>query len=312
MHDIAVYAGYLEDKDELLQCSSGGMGTALARQMLKKGGYVAGVSYSDDFKEARYEIIDSVAQLDRLTGSKYTDSQKGTIYSDVQSLLDQGKSVLFFGLPCVVAALRRFLGKEYDHLLTVELICHGPTYAEVHRQYVEYLEEKFQSRIVEFSVKRKDGAWTPGYLYAKFENGQVFQERFYHTEYGVAFSLMAKKPCYSCQFRGNNRTGDIMIGDFWGAMEEDEFWNENGVSAILVHTQKGDGFIRSTEGIKLFPSSFERVIKQNPNVVRPREILRGTAKFEKQFAQRGLFFAANHAKTIWGRVKALVKGNLHR
>lgn len=306
-HDIAVYAGYLADDAELLQCSSGGIGTALARQMLKNGGYVAGVAYSEDFKEARYEIIDSIDQLDKFKGTKYTDTTKGSVYADVKQLLDAGKPVLFVGLPCVVAALHRYLGKEYDNLLTVELICHGPTLAEVHRQYIVHLEEKYQSKIVDFSVKRKDGAWTPGYLYAKFENGQVFQERFYHTEYGYAFSVMAKKACYNCQFRGNNRTGDIMIGDFWGATEEDEFWNKKGISAILVHTQKGDDFINSTDGIKIFPSTFERVVKQNPNVVKPRSVHKQTAKFEKVFAERGLFYAVKYSKGFLRRVKAFIK-----
>ena len=203
------YAGYIFDDQPLLQCTSGGIATALSQEMIHEGGYVAGVSYKEDFSGAHYEIVHQIDQLNRFKGSKYIDVEKGTIYADVKALLDRGEAVLFFGLPCVVAALRRYLGKKYEKLIAVELICHGPTSAEVHRQYVSHLERKFQSKIVDFSVRCKDGAWLSGYLYAKFENGQVFQKSFYHTEYGYAFNVMAKNGCYTCQFRGDNRTGDI-------------------------------------------------------------------------------------------------------
>ena len=306
-HDIAAYAGYLSDDQELLQCTSGGIATALACQMIKEGGYVAGVSYNKDFSGAHYIIVHQIDQLDRFKGSKYIDVEKGTIYADVKLLLEQGEAVLFFGLPCTVAALRHYLGKEYEKLLAVELICHGPTSAEVHRQYVNHLEKKFQSKIVDFSVRRKDGAWLPGYLYAKFENGQVFQKSFYHTEYGYAFSVMAKKSCYTCKFRGDNRTGDIMLGDFRGATEQDVFWNKNGVSAILVHTLKGDTFLNRTGEIKLFETTYSRIVKENHNIIKPRRMRKETEKFQELFAQRGLFYAAKHSKTRITRIRAIIK-----
>lgn len=306
-HDMAAYAGYLKDSGELLECSSGGVATALARAVIRRGGYVAGVAYSSDFTEAVYRIVCDAEQLDALKGSKYVDANKGTVYRDVQALLEAGETVLFFGLPCVVAALRSFLGREYDGLIAVELICHGPTLPTVHRQYVDYLQEKFNSPIVDFSVKKKMDAWTPGYLYAKFENGQIFREVFYHTEYGYAFSMLAKKACYTCAFRGNNRTGDLMIGDFWGAAEGDAFWNKDGVSAILVHTEKGRELLLSAEGLQLYPTTFERIVAKNPNVIRPRRVRPETAKFEKLLAEHDLFYAAQHSKRLRTRLKAFVK-----
>ena len=154
-HDIAVYAGYLCDDKELLACASGGVATALARHMILNGGYVAGVTYSDDFMEARYEIAQSLERLDKFKGSKYIEVNKHNVYNEVKHLLDAGEAVLFFGVPCVVAALRTFLKTDYEKLIAVELICHGPTAGKVHRQYVEYLQKQYQSKIVEFSVKRK-------------------------------------------------------------------------------------------------------------------------------------------------------------
>ncbi len=311
-HDIAAYAGYLKDDRELLSCSSGGVATALSRAVIQRGGYVAGVTYSEDFSCAQYAIAHTEEALEGFKGSKYTDAEKGTIYSDVQALLEQGETVLFFGLPCVVAALRAFLKKDYDGLLAVELICHGPTDAKVHRQYVAYLQTKYQSRLVDFSVKRKKESWTPGYLYAAFENGEEFYERFYHTEYGYAFSVMAKKPCYTCRFRGDNRTGDMMIGDFWGADENDPFWNKKGVSSILVHSEKGLKWLLSTETLQLYETTVERVLEKNPNVMQPRKKRPETDKFSRLFAEHDLFYAAKHSRSLKTRLKGFVKAVLKR
>ena len=301
-HDIAAYAGYVEDSQELLSCSSGGVATALARQMLGRGGYVAGVTYTPDFKEAVYTVTNRIEELDKFKGSKYCAVKMGTVYADVKALLDAGEQVLFIGLPCGVAGLR-----DYDGLVTAELICHGPTPAKVHRQYVEHLEERFGSPLTDFSVKRKKGAWTPGYLYAAFENGAVYEKPFYHTEYGYAFATLAGKACYSCQFRGNNRTGDLMLGDFWGATEQDAFWNKEGVSSILVHTEKGKKLLLETEDLRLFDTTFQKIVAGNLNIIKPRDDRPNRAKFEQLLNSHGLFYAVEHSKSFLSRVKAKLK-----
>lgn len=306
-HDIAAYAGYVEDSQELLSCSSGGVATALARQMIRRGGYVAGVTYTPDFKEAVYAVTNRMEELEQFKGSKYCAVKMGSVYADVKALLDAHQPVLFIGLPCCVAGLRAYLKQDYDGLVTAELICHGPTPAKVHRQYVEHLEQRFDSRLTDFSVKRKKGAWTPGYLYAAFENGAVYEQPFYHTEYGYAFATLAGKACYSCQFRGNHRTGDLMLGDFWGATEQDAFWNKEGVSSILVHTEKGKQLLLDTADLRLFDTTFQKIVEGNPNIIRPRSERANRAKFEQLLESRGLFYAVPHSKSFLSRLKAKLK-----
>ncbi len=154
-HDVAVYGGYIDDDNELMQSASGGIATALAEQMIDAGGYVAGVAYSEDFYKAEYIIINDKNDLEKLKGSKYVETEKKDIYKKVQSLLMQGEKVLFIGLPCTVAAMYKFLGERVENLLTCELICHGPTLAKVHKEYISYLEQVYNSKIIEFSVRHK-------------------------------------------------------------------------------------------------------------------------------------------------------------
>ena len=306
-HDIAVYGGYLTDNARILQSTSGGIATALSEFMLQQGGYVVGVAYSDDFYKAEYVVIDNISDVHKLKGSKYIDCDKKNIYADVKKLLNAGHKVLFFGLPCVVGALYNFIGERPENLLTCELICNGPTYAQVHSDYVHFLEKKYKGKIVDFSVRYKDGAWTPGYLYAKFDNGHTFLRSFYETEYGFAFSILGKESCYHCNFKGNNRKADIMIGDFWGATETDTFWNRYGVSSIFAETEKGNAFLKSTPGIVLFETSFERAVQKNQQVIESRTQNDHRNHFKELLINKGLIYAVKHCYGWKGVLKNTVK-----
>ncbi len=305
-HDVAVYAGYLTDDAELMQCSSGGIATAMSRYVLEKkvneGGYVAGVAYSKDFYNAEYILIHDESELDKLKGSKYIECDKNNIYSEVKRLVENGENVLFFGLPCAVAALYKYIGSRPDNLLTCELICHGATSAKIHRDYVTYLENKYKSKIVDFSVRYKKKGWTPLYLHAEFANGKVFEKPFYDTEYAFGFSTWGREACYSCKFKGNNRQGDIMLGDFWGATETDEYWNKNGVSSVFAETEKGNEFLKSVPGIKLFPTTFEKAVKKNPMVIKSKTKKENRDKFSALLAEKGLMYAAKHSVGIKTRI----------
>lgn len=290
-HSISIYGGYINNNKDLLESASGGMATALSRRMIRDGGYVAGVVYSEDMYSAEYIVTNDEKDLDRLKGSKYIDANKNDIYNKVKKLLDAGEKVLFTGLPCIVGALNLMLGREYDNLITCELVCHGPTHTQVHAQYVRYLEEKYGSKVVDFSVKHKEGKWIPTYLYAKFEDGQVFKKEFADTEYGYAFTVYGKNACYKCKFKGNNRTADIMIGDFWGVSEKDRFYNELGVSVVFVHTAKGQKYLESIDELTLFETDFETAVRKNQKVIVSKKKHPEKDSFEKNFKEGGLMYA---------------------
>ncbi len=309
-HDFAAYGGYLDDDEKLLQSASGGIATALSEYMLQQGGYVVGVAYSEDFYSAEYIIVDNPSDLHKLKGSKYIECNKKNVYSDVKKLLDAGEKVLFFGLPCIVGALYSYLKSRPNNLLTCELICHGPTFPKVHSDYVAYLERKYKSKVVDFSVRHKVGAWKPLYtpptLRAKFENGKVFQKPFPETEYAIAFTLLSKEACYQCKFKGNNRQADIMLGDFWGATKTDAFWNEHGISAILAETEKGDAFLKSTPNITLFPTTFDRIVDGNPVVIRSRPRSNKRDKLAALLSEKGLMYAVKHSMDYHKRIANVV------
>lgn len=313
-HDVAVYGGFINDETKLMQSTSGGIATALSEYIIEHGGYVAGVAYSDDFYKAEYVIVHNLEDIGKLKGSKYIDCDKNNVYNEVKDLINAGKTVLFFGLPCIVAALYASLKTRPENLITCELICHGPTSAKVHSDYVKFLEKKYKSKVVDFEIRHKSDVWIPSYTYARFENGKTFKKLYHDTEYGYAFTVLGKAPCYNCKFKGNNRQGDIMLGDYWGVTESDPFWNIRGVSAVFAETDKGNDLLRSVSNIVLHRSTFENAVRKNPMVIRSRNRSGKEEVFSELLEKKGLMYAVKHTMSfktkVYKTIMAVVPSSL--
>lgn len=105
----------VQGKDKLRkESSSGGVFSILADYILSRNGYVCGAEYTENKIAVRHEIISHRSDLPRLRGSKYIQSEIGTVYKQLKEKLLTGAPVLFVGCPCQVAGLKSFLGKEYN------------------------------------------------------------------------------------------------------------------------------------------------------------------------------------------------------
>ena len=179
--------------------------------------------------------------------------------------------------------------------------------ASVHKEYIESLEKKYKSKVVDFSVRHKREAWMPPYLYARFENGKIYEKLFYETDYCYAFSVLGKEACYNCAFKGNSRQGDIMVGDFWGATKTDSFWNKYGVSSVFAETEKGNEFICATPRIKIYPTTFEKAVQKNPMVIKSKARNSDKEKFSTLLNEKGLAYAAKHTPSLKQRMRRNLK-----
>lgn len=116
----------MKHKDESTRAASrsGGIFTALSGQVLSNGGVVYGCILTDDFNAVHIRA-DSTEERNRMRGSKYIQSRLGNTFKNVKVDLDAQRSVLFSGTSCQVAGLEKYLGKEYDNLFCVDIVCHG-------------------------------------------------------------------------------------------------------------------------------------------------------------------------------------------
>ncbi|WP_024866221.1 Coenzyme F420 hydrogenase/dehydrogenase, beta subunit C-terminal domain [Butyrivibrio sp. FCS014] len=274
---LAAFAGFYKDDNLLLQSSSGGVATELSSMVIETGGVVYGATYSDDFYSAHYLRVSKKTELDRLKGSKYVFVEKKVAYGDeivpiyeaVQKDVDTGRKVLFIGLSCDVAAVKKWLEvRKVDtkELFTVELLCDGVTGERVHENYIKHIEAVHNSKIVSFSVRNKRDGWVPLYIWASFENGEEHIVPFYDTAYGYAFLNYKKRTCYECRFKKKNRYADITIGDYWGCDGRMNEYNPNGVSIIYVQTEKGLKMLDkiNSETFTLMETDAEFALRNSP------------------------------------------------
>ena len=110
--------------EEQKKSSSGGIFSVLARYVLKNNGVVYGAAFNENFK-LEHIRIDKQESLYKLMGSKYLQSNTQNTFELVKKDLNDGVNVLYVGTPCQIAGLRSYLGKDYEDLLLVDLVCHG-------------------------------------------------------------------------------------------------------------------------------------------------------------------------------------------
>ena len=225
----------------LYNSSSGGIFTFLAEHILKAGGYVVGAAYDSEFC-VHHIIIHSMDELDKIRRSKYLQSSTSDTFQKTKELLEEGNTVLYSGCPCQIAGLSRFLGRGYDRLYTVDVICHGvpsPGLFQEHLQNsfggTDQIDDvEFRSRegwASLFRVKLKDGK-----VRTLYNNNSVYMQSFLQN-------INLRSSCFQCQYSKLPRQGDITIGDLWAAGNLNlSFEYRKGVSVILLNNEKGTAF----------------------------------------------------------------------
>ncbi len=217
--------------------SSGGVFCALADAFLKKGGIVFGAAFNDDFTEVKHIAVEDKKSLHRILKSKYVQSDTLDSFKQAKKYLDSGKKVLFAGCPCQIEGLKKFLRKDYDNLLTVDILCHGvPSPAA----YKSFLKEVSKGRTVK-SVDFRDKKYGWGTLISvEFENETHYD--YYDGMYFKSFlsGLSMRESCFSCKYARPERVGDLTLGDFWGIKTYlEKLDDKKGTSFVLCNNRKG-------------------------------------------------------------------------
>lgn len=263
------FAGYAESAVRE-KSSSGGIFTVLANSYLNEGGWVCGAAYDSTFN-VKHILVNQKDDLEKLRGSKYVQSDMTNIFRSVKKLLDQDKKVLFSGLPCQVAGLKKYLGKEYDALLTIDLFCHGVPSPKVYRKYLNEISPK---KIVKIDFRNKEHYGWSSSSTITFEDGTQYKNSHREDYFYKAFlpCMSVRNSCSRCKFSHTPRQGDISIGDYWGVEKYLPALNDGkGVSAILVNNEKGLLQWRKIEYQleKVVPANFEDIAVGNPTLKQP-------------------------------------------
>ncbi|MBR5318648.1 MAG: polysaccharide pyruvyl transferase family protein [Peptococcaceae bacterium] len=260
------YAMWADDEIRMVS-SSGGMFTVLANYVLEKDGYVCGAAYTDDYTAVEHIVISDKNDLPRLRGSKYVQSNTKRVYSEIKTLLDENKLVLFSGCPCQVAGIYAYLGKDYDNLYTADLVCHGVPSQKAFKKFVqEKIEANGPIKYMNFRDK-SFGGWNVSTV-IKHENEKSYKlkrnECYWLNSFLKLISI--RKSCGKCKFATIPRQGDFTLADFWDVNRlTPEYDDKKGTSLVLVNNEKAFSLVPEIiEQTKLFEkSSLEHAKKYN-------------------------------------------------
>lgn len=238
------YALRSKDEDILYNSSSGGVFSVVANYVFNHSGVVVGAEYSDDM-EVRHIIIKDTSELKKLRGSKYVQSNIQGIYPEIKGLLNQGVTVLFTGTPCQVHALKQFLRKPYENLITIDLICHATPSPKVFKEYINYLNEHYNEQVVWMNMrdKEKRGWGDPYSIRLQFsDNQQVVDDTTIVQWPRIYFSRLIDRPsCHHCRYTNFKREGDLTMADFLDLNKlRPDLYSKKGTSLLIINTLKGE------------------------------------------------------------------------
>ena len=240
--DSLIYALRNKDKNICHSSSSGGVFLTLCDYVIDKGGVVFGAEYENNFV-VKHKFEDKKEDVKRMSGSKYVQSDIRGVFFQAKQFLNEGRLVLFSGTPCQIEGLKLYLRKEYDKLITVDILCHGVPSPKVFSDYINFIGKNSVFKLTHINMKDKTFGWEYQNLRLYFGNHKSqFNTIVSNLWNKIYYSHIVVRPsCFKCHFTNYNRTGDFSIGDFWGINKyHPDFDISNGASLLMVNTIKGN------------------------------------------------------------------------
>lgn len=238
---IEAWAAKCSDVKLRFESSSGGIFSLLASKTVEAGGVVFGAAFSEDFREVCHIAADNGEDLKKLRTSKYVQSTVGSSYRAAREYLDAGKKVLFSGVPCQIAGLKDYLGKEYDNLLCVDVVCHGVPSPKLWEKYLNSIAEKQQGTIANVNFRHKKASRQKFGISRTSDGAEVFISKSSDPYMQMFLRNYSLRPsCYQCIMKENGSAADITLGDFWGIGKVVPEMNDGkGASLVIIHNTKG-------------------------------------------------------------------------
>lgn len=251
-----IFAFQSSNKDLLKKSSSGAFFSIASNEILKSNGFIFGAAFDSKLKLSHI-CVNTKDTLDKLRGSKYLQSEIGNSFFEAKKLLDNGVKVLYTGTSCQIAGLKNFLHKEYENLITIDLVCHGVPSPLVFEKYINWIEKKSNATCTDFSFRKKKWSWhvfnVNADLHCKHA-GTLSTKNYIGTWHrdpymrGFLRELYLRPCCHTCKYASTLKPADITVGDFWGYKKHKKLKdNDTGISMVMINTEKGNRFFSEVD-----------------------------------------------------------------
>lgn len=319
------YICYNRDDKVRKQSSSGGVFSLLSEWVIKQNCAVFGAAFDGDF-EVCHIAAETEEELSKLRGSKYVQSRLEDAYPLAKKYLENKSMVLFSGTGCQIAGLKKYLGREYENLYTVDVLCHGVPSLKIWRMYLDDLKNRYGADIEKIEFRNKQNGWKNFCMNIEFADNQRYSVLHRDDEFMQMFlgNIDLRQTCYNCRFKDLPRISDMTIGDSWGVegympdMDDD-----GGTSVVYVHSPKGRQMLDEIrEFLNLREASLDKVltmtdvrksVKKHPNrkkffagLERGEDINTLHGYLEKSFLQKAIGFP----KYVLWRLFMIFKGGI--
>ncbi len=302
--DPIAYAARTKDLSLRLASSSGGIFTELAKPVLAKGGVIFGCILEKGTVKAIHTKAETLDELAAMRGSKYVQSDLRNTLREAKAELEKGRQVLFSGTPCQIAGLNHFLGKVYNNLLTVEVICHGTPAPEVFEKFKREEESRAKSSLIALDFRNKKYSWKQCSLVSGFADAHEHWTSICSHSFMKAFlaGLCLRDSCYNCHARKGRSGADFTIADFWGIEKVcPELDDDKGTSLVLVQTERAKSYW--SEVLNVLDQQkvdFAKAVRGNPSYHRSPLVPKRRGYFMAHYA---------HSKSLNACVTYAIRGN---
>lgn len=249
--------GYIfqyKDKEIRKQSTSGGAFTAIADYVIERNGVVFGAAFDENFNVI-HQSAKNKKDLEKFRNSKYVQSDLKNTFKEVKELLENNILVCYSGTACQIEGLISYLGKKYDNLVTVDVICRAVPSPMLWKKYLEYRIKNNNPKKIYFREKFY------GYKYSNLtmrDNSKVFYHNGVDTDpyLRAFFSNIAVRPsCYNCSFKEQLHKADFTIWDCFDVDKYDSTFDDDiGTTRILLNSEKA---IKIFDEIKMKHSTKE-------------------------------------------------------
>ncbi len=281
-----IYAGYDKNKNIVKMSSSGGLFRRFAKYILNQNGIVFGVGF-DELKLKHLEI-NSLDNLNKICGSKYVQSYIGDSYKKVKIALNENKKILFSGTPCQISGLKSYLKyfglDNNSNLFTIAIVCHGVPSTKIFNDYINLLQNKYNSKVKNINFRNKLKGWQNYYITIEFDDKKIIQKASKNS-YMIGFlkNYYLRKTCYNCKFKETIKDIDILLGDAWGIKNNyPDIYNKNGTSILIINSKQGEYlYKKNLKYLKLKKINYNFVKKYNPCIYKSvKDIIKRKNFFE--------------------------------
>ena len=293
------FAAWSLDSKILATAASGGIVSSIYKCFLEQNGVVFGTEY----RNGRLVFTHSETNdaINRYSGSKYIHAEVENAFREVKAFLRSDRKVVFAGTPCQIAGLKSYLGKEYENLFLIDIICHGVAPQKYLQEYAKAVCGTEYDKVLFRGEK--------GNRIAIYKDSDVvYCKDKWFDPYSMAYAkgLISRENCYACPFASLERQGDITVGDFWGLNKENLTIDASSipfVSLILVNAPKGLEMLQDIEGTIAYEErSVSEAVDGNTQLTSPCKRHKDRTLFLKGYKLNG-FVKALKSTSVYTETK---------